>query len=91
MEHFAESHHSTQSSTYDLDHDFVYDGTDQDSGQSAIFGIEKRSLNFIDIFNLILFGGGGFFVLYHVLEEGETFGYMLTIVGILIFCTIFLF
>lgn len=90
MEHFAESDHSTQSSTYDLDHDFVQEGTDT-VHNSGIFGIEKRSLNFIDIFNLILFGGGGFFVLYHVLEEGETFGYMLTIVGILIFCTIFLF
>jgi len=90
MEHFAESDHSTQSSTYDLSHDFVFEGTD-DSPTDTTFGIEKRSLNFIDVFNLILFGGGGFFVLYHVLEEGETFGYMLTIVGILIFCTIFLF
>ena len=90
MEHFAERHHSTQSSTYDLNHEFVHEGTDN-VHNSALFGIEKRSLNFIDIFNLILFGGGGFFVLYHVLEEGETFGYMLTIVGILIFCTIFLF
>ena len=42
MEHFAERHHSTQSSTYNFDHDFVYEGTDEYSGQSAIFGIEKR-------------------------------------------------
>jgi len=80
----------SQPSTYNLPHEFVLTGTDTLSDPSEIFGIDKRTWNFMDFINLLIFGGGAIAVMIYVIEEGGAFGYLMTVAGIIIMCAIFI-